>query len=411
MSNRIRNRFIALVCLLVFIAGGILFYTNWVVQKPFAIIVFLTDNLSPSAITAARIYQGGADYRLNLEKFPHLGFLSSQANDFAVSDTAAATTAIATGQKVNNGSMGVAPSGQPLRNLVDIARHDYNRAVGLVSNAALSDITPGVFYGQGGDPHDSLAIAAHLTDTTPLDVILGGGEADMLPEHKGGRRTDGRDLMLEMRQKGYDIVRNLSELENSPRWRSPQLLGVFAPGNLAFGDEIPAASSQPTLAQMVQHAIQLLQYGHDGYLLIVDAGLAGKAAYQNAGERMLREIISLDEAVATARAYAGESALILVAGKQSIGGMNLNGYPFRNDRGLAVGGINAQGVPSFTWATGPGSSSASLPESPSEPSAFPASAAIGVAEDGLILGAGPGSERLDGFHDNTDVFNVVVENL
>ena len=57
MSNKVRNRVIALVCLLAFIGIGVLFYVNWVVQKPFAIILFVTDNLTPSTLTAARILQ------------------------------------------------------------------------------------------------------------------------------------------------------------------------------------------------------------------------------------------------------------------------------------------------------------------------------------------------------------------
>lgn len=414
MSIRVRNRFIALVCLLAFVALGFLFYVNWVVQKPFAIILFLTDNLSPATLTAARMYQGGSDHRLQLEKFPHLGLITTQANDFAVSDAAAATTAVAAGIKVNNRSVGVDSAGQPLPTLMDLAK-DQGRAVGLVSNASLSDTTPAVFYAKTGDPHDSLRIAAQLADSAGLDVILGGGEADFLPEHKDGRRKDGRDLMLELRQKGYDIARNKSEMENTPVWRAPRLLGVFAPGNLAFADEIESAGSQPTLAEMVRQAVQLLQYNRKGYLLVVDAGLVGKAAHQNEGERMLRELLVLDEAVAAAVAYAGENSLIVVAGKQAIGGMKLNGFPFRNDKGVAVVGINAQGIPSLTWSTGPGSrvEVSAEGETPSarEPSAFSTPVAVGVAEDGMVVSSGPGSEALEGFKDNTDIFRAVAGGL
>jgi len=415
MSIRARNRFIALTCLLAFIGLGFLFYVNWVVQKPFAIILFLTDNLSTSTITAARIYEGGSDNRLHLEKLPHLGLLTTQANDFAVSDSAAAATAIATGQKVNNRSVGVDSAGKALVNLIDLARKQ-SRAIGLVSNASISDITPAVFYAKTGNPHDSLAISTQLVDSANLDVILGGGGADFIPEHKDGRRKDGRDLMLEMRGKGYEIARNKSELENTPAWKAPRLLGIFSSGNLAFADEIESAGSQPSLAEMVQQAIQLLQYNRKGYLLIVDAGLVGKAAIQNEGERMLRELLTLDKAVAAAMGYAGENALVLVAGKQNIGGMKLNGYPFRNDRGVAVVGINSQGIPSITWSTGPGSRSQtpatdSVPSPANEPSAYPTPVAVGVAEDGIIVGSGPGSELLQGFKDNTDVFRVVSERL
>src|SRR5262245_28055714 len=131
MSIKIRNRFIALVCLLLFIGLGMLFYVNWVVQKPFAVIIFLTDNLSTSTLTAARMYQNGADNRLRLEQFPHLGLLRTHAADFAVSDSAAASTSIATGKRVNNRSVGVDSDGKILPTIFDAARKK-GRAVGLV---------------------------------------------------------------------------------------------------------------------------------------------------------------------------------------------------------------------------------------------------------------------------------------
>ena len=127
--------------------------------------------------------------------------------------------------------------------------------------------------------------------------------------------------------------------------RSPRLLGIFSADNLAFADEIQSAGAQPTLAEMVISAVRLLQYNRNGYFLVVDCGLAGKAASQNQGERMLRQLLVLDDAIASAVNFAGENSLILVAGKQSVGGLRLNGYPFRNDKGVAVVGINSQGIP------------------------------------------------------------------
>jgi alkaline phosphatase len=409
MSNKIRNRFLALVLLLAFMALGVLFYTNWVVQKPFAVILFLTDNLNPATVTAARMYQGGADTRLNLEKFPHLGLLATHSSDFAVSDTGAAVTAIATGQKVNNRSFGVDPSGQPLENLLDLAARN-GRAVGLVTDNVLSDPAAAAWYARTADPQDIAGSTARLVDAPILDVLLGGGEKDLLPEHKDGHRKDGRDLMLEMRRKGYDIVRNKAELENTPSWKPPRLFGVFAPGALAFADEIQAAGAEPSLSEMVRSAIQVLQFNPKGYLLVVDAGLVGKASSGNQGERVLRQLLALDAAIGTARAYAGENSLLIVAGRQSVGGLSLNGYPFRNDKGLAVTGINAQGVPSITWSTGPGSGPADG-GAPREPAAFTTPAAVGVAEDSIVVSSGPRSENLQGFRDNTEIFRVVAEGL
>ena len=38
---------LAFCCLLVFLVLGSFYYVNWVVQRPFAIILFLSDNLTP----------------------------------------------------------------------------------------------------------------------------------------------------------------------------------------------------------------------------------------------------------------------------------------------------------------------------------------------------------------------------
>ena len=80
---------------------------------------------------------------------------------------------------------------------------------------------------------------------------------------------------------------------------------------------------------MTRRAIELLQWNPGGYLLIVDAGLMGTAARENHGEQTLAETIELDQAIAVASSYMGENSTILVAGNLGIGGLSLNGTPFR----------------------------------------------------------------------------------
>jgi alkaline phosphatase len=299
-----------------------------------------------------------------------------------------------------------------LPNLVEIARQ-RGRSTGIVSNASITDATAAAFYAETADPLDYPVIARQLAEAQGVDVIMGGGAADFLPDAQGGRRSDARDLIQEMRDKGYDVVRSELELEGTPSWRTPKTLGLFSMGNLNFADEFAAEAGQPTLSTMVRNAIRLLQYNARGYLLIVDAGLAGKSAAQNEGERTLREILALDEAVAEAVRYAGPKALILVVGKRNVGGLRLNGYPFRNDKGAGLLGINAQGAPSITWSTGPESGTRTSPEGPvsTEPAASKRAAAIGVAEDAVAVGSGPGSEALKGFQDNTEIFRIVQKEL
>jgi alkaline phosphatase len=283
----------------------------------------------------------------------------------------------------------------------------------LISNASLTDATPAAFYAKTSDPLDYMTIARQLAENPVIDVLLGGGAADFLPTSQSGRRQDGRDLLNEMREKGYDIALTQAELEQMPLWRSPKTIGLFGMGNLSFVDEVTVAATQPSLAAMVRYAIKMLQYNQRGYLLVVDAALAGKSGTQNEGERTLRELLALDNAVREAKTYAGDKALIIVAGKRNVGGLRLNGYPFRNDKGAGLLGTNAQGVPSITWSTGPESGTRVTPEGPvsTEPAASKRAAAIGTAEDAVVVATGPGSEKIHGFIDNTDLFRIIEKGL
>src|SRR5437868_9026072 len=111
---------LALFCLLAFAGLGILYFQHWVVQKPFGIILFVAEGLTPHRLAATRVYAGGADARLALDSMPHLALLANASKDFATPDQAAAATALATGVKVKNRSLGVSADGRQLPTIFDL---------------------------------------------------------------------------------------------------------------------------------------------------------------------------------------------------------------------------------------------------------------------------------------------------
>lgn len=409
-----RNYLLALVMLALFAGAGVFYFRSFVVQKPFGIILFVSEGLVTGKLTAARIYDGGADRRLSIEALPNVALLSTQAADFAVPDAAAAAGALATGRKLNNRALGLDLRGQPLPNLLETARQ-HGRAIGLITTGSLTDATPAAFYAHATDARDRASLAAQLVDHTAPDVVLGGGGADFLPELKGGQRRDARDLVLELTQRGYSLVRSDADLGAIQPWRGPKLLGLFSDGPFAFRDHLEAQHSQPTLAEMVRRAVEVLQQRAGGYLLVVDAGLVSHASQVNEGERALQELIELDRAVGVALQYAGVKTLVIAAGTESTGGMALNGYPLRQDHGVSLLGMNASGYPSITWATGPsgpgGANPVGVSAKPDSPAAFYAPFAGNVAEDVIGAGFGPGSERLRGFQDNTFINEVILDGM
>jgi len=421
-----RNQLLALLCLLAFAGLGVLYFQHWVIRKPFGIILFIGEGLSPNRLAPTRAYAGGADAHLNLDSMSHLALLTNYSKDFAAPDQAAAATAIATGVRVTNRAIAVDGRGKPITSIIELAR-EHGRATGLVTDGKLTAPTSAAFYAHPVDPNDVDGIATEFVERGKIDIAMGGGVAQFLPATKAGERQDGRDLLLELRRNGFDIVRTRAELEGIPAWRRSKLFGAFSNVELAFANQVEERSQQPSLSDMVRRAIELLQYNPGGYLLVVDAGLMRSAARENKAERVLGETVELDHAVATARRYAGQGSTIIVCGDAAIGGLTLNGFPFLKDSGIALLGLNSAGQPWITWATGPNGASsygaAKIPgkldtnhtEQPAaqqlEPAALYAKSALGTVDDVVAFGSGPGTEALQGTVDNTTVFKILRDEL
>jgi alkaline phosphatase len=423
-----RNQLLALFCLIVFLAFGVFYFQHWVVQKPFGIILFVGEGLDPARLAMARIYAGGAETPLTIDSLPYTALLKNYSLDFSTPDQAAAGTALATGTKVKNGALGIDPDGNTLQNLLELAR-ESGRMTGLVTDAVLTNPAVASFYAHTAAQENRAELARSLAETSEIDVVLGGGAADFLPARKGGGRADDSDLVLELRGRGYDVVQNLEELDAVPRWRRAKLLGLFSAGELAFADQVEARGDQPTLSDMVRRGIELLQFNGGGYLLVVNAGLMGKAAREKSTERALSETVELDRAISIALRYAGAKSTVIVCGDVAVGGLNLNGFPPREPAGTSLLKPAADG-PRFTWATGPArgpDASSAAPEQPLEleaigepgtarseveaPAAIEAPFALPCAADVIAFGTGLGADALQGTLESTAIFEIIRDNL
>ena len=420
-----RNQLLALLCLAVFAGLGVLYFQHWVVQKPFGIILIIGEGLAPERIALTRVYVGGSDARLALDRMPNVALVTNHSRDFAVSDQAAAASAIATGVKVNNRALSVDSTGKPLPNILELARR-RGRATGLVTNGPPTNPTCAAFYAHATNANDIDQVASQLVEGGKIDLCLGMSAPEFLPKEKQGERQDNRDLLLELRQNGFDVVRTRPELESIPAWRRPKLFGAF--GDWGNGSNQGAWNDEPALSDMVRRAIELLQYNQGGYLLIVDAAGMRKAAETNNAEKTLTETAELDRTLSTAQRYAGPKSTIIVCGDTAIGGLHASGFPFRKDSGIALLGLNPSGEPWMTWATGPkGAESYGAAKGPeketsdnaesgplkqqTEPAAFYTKSALETVEDVVSFGSGPGTEALRGTIDNTQIFKIVRDEL
>ncbi len=422
-----RNQLLALFCLLVFFAFGVFYFQYWVIQKPFGIIVFIAEGLDAQTLAEARVFAASEDHTLALDSFPYVALLRNRSADSAVPDLAAAATALATGVKVPNGTVSMNAENQPLTSLLELA-HESGRITGLITDGKITSPTAAAFYGHARRDDAGADFARQLSETTALDIILGGGATAFLPEAQGGGRSDDRDLVNTFREADNTVVESLAELEEVARWPRAKLFGLFNEAELPFVKEAAAAKDQPTLPDLVRRGIELLQFHRGGYLLVIDASLMRKARQEGQSELRMEEVMEFDRAVEVATQYAGKKSAIIVCGDVA------------DRRGLPLPSPRSEPTPQDP---APGSSddedvirTPELTDLSARPSAQDSGkgAAINISnapnvfpvkdfpvptipdrtefpEDVPSFGMGLGADELHGSRDSTDVFEIIRGNL
>ena len=329
MTMKLRNRLIALVCLILFLALGAVIFLTKTSRKPFAVILFLGDNITPSSLTATRIFSGGGDGRLHLEDLPNAALCRNAANDYSVPESASASSAIAAGKRVNRGSLCIDPTGKKLPSLLEIAA-GQGRSTGLITAGSLTGVTAAAYYAKTLNSQDRTDIFTQFLSHPPIDFVAGGDDIVNSTNTPASSFPDKRALD-QLTKKGILVLHSMIELENQPFWKKTPLLGILSQNQIAVTHPVEGDPSAPSLSDLVRVAIRHLQANGQGYFLVVDDPTIASAAAANDAESMFNRIIAFDQAVTTARRYAGDKALILVAGRETIGGPQLNGYPFLRD--------------------------------------------------------------------------------
>ena len=147
-----------------------------------------------------------------------------------------------------------------------------------------------------------------MRDSTVRVVVLGGGSSFFLPSADKGKRTDGRNLIDEMKAKGYQFAATLDELNQADA--SKPLLGLFGSSHMKYDLDRPA--SEPSLAQMTLAAIKQLKGKEKGYFLMVEGGRIDHALHDTNAKRALQEADGdMDKALKEAAKHLARARALL----------------------------------------------------------------------------------------------------
>ena len=287
------------------------------------IILFIGDGMGLNQRLAATWLVSGEGGLLVMDNMPVHGMAQTASANNPVTDSAAASTAMATGTLTNNGYLGVDPAKNSLTTILELAQVS-GWSVGLVTTVQLAHATPGAFASHYPDRSNLPEIARQIT-VHNIDVLLGGGEDDFFSKDEGGcypgagHQKAGSSLVEAALEAGYTYLCTAEELQSLDPTKEDRVLGLF-------GGEEMIPPFNPNLAQMTQTALDILSQDEDGFFLMVEAGQIDWAAHENEALQTMQNTVGLDTAVAMAQIYAleNQNTLIIVTGDHETGGMRIN---------------------------------------------------------------------------------------
>jgi len=277
-------------------------------EKVENIIFMIPDGYSSSYATNYRLFKGEESVM-----DPHLvGMHRTYSANSAVTDSAAAGTAMATGSKTNNGIISMDPDGNKLETILQAAEKS-GKSSGLVATSTITHATPAVFGSHVVTRANEKDIAPQLLQSD-VDVILGGG-----------KKYFSDDLLNKAKQDGYEIVSDKQSLTNVKK--TDKLIGLFAEDSLA--PELDRGTTdEPSLQEMTSAAIDVLSNDKDGFFLMVEGSQIDWAGHANDAAWAMKDTEAFESAVEAALDFAkkDKKTLVVIAGDHDTGGMSVGGY-------------------------------------------------------------------------------------
>ncbi len=324
-------------------------------KKPKNVIVMIGDGMGIAQVYTGMTANGG---HLFLENFKQIGFSKTYSADRYVTDSAAGGTALSAGIKTNNGAIGVDPQLKPVENIRELAEHK-GKATGVVSTSAITHATPASFVAHVPQRSSYEDIAADFLKTD-ITVFIGGGYKHF------SERKDGRDLISELKGKGYQV---LQDIESIQQVKSGKLAGLTAPEH---NGRLPERGDM--LEKATQTALNILSQDKDGFFLMVEGSEIDWGGHQNDVPYIVEEMLDFDRAIGIALEFAAKNkeTLIVVTADHETGGLAIK------DGDLKTGMVKG---------------------------AFAGGSHTGIVVP--VFAFGPGADQFTGFIENTDIANRI----
>lgn len=334
------------------------------ISHPKNIILMIGDGMGFNQLYKAMdsaLYSSATPADLNILKFSQIALAKTNSANDKVTDSGAAGTAIATGNKTNNKAIGVGPDNVPLKSILKYAEEN-GLATGLVATVDITHATPASFVASVQSRYQANDIARQFLNTD-IDVFIGGGYDNF------AKRKDSINYIDSLKARNYNVVTSLDELKAARP--TGKLAGLLYPVHAPKISE----GRGDMLSIAVSKAIDIVDNNEKGFFLMIEGSQIDWGGHDNNERYIVSELLDFDKAVGLVLDYAAEhpETLVIVTADHETGGMSL------------IEDEAAEGRMKVHFSTKDHSA-------------------------GLVpvFAMGPGAGRFSGFIDNTDIFKIMM---
>lgn len=274
------------------------------------IILMIGDGMGVAQMHAAYLANNNS---LTMTDFLHVGLQKTSSADYFSTCSAAASTALSSGVKTNNGYLGVDTAGNSVKTILDYAEEN-GLATGLVATATITHATPAGFIANqiSRNMYEEIALDFLSTD---IDVFIGGGRNHFI------KRKDNRNLAEELMQKDYQIAFSMEEVMKITSGKLAGLVDSIHPAKYSEGrgDMLPDAT---------EVALRILQQNDKGFFLMVEGSQIDWGGHDMDTDYIVSETLDFDRAVARALEFVKKDGktLLIVTSDHETGAMSLANF-------------------------------------------------------------------------------------
>jgi alkaline phosphatase len=302
------------------------------------VFLFIGDGMGKNQVYATQLYRAALKMRYGIDElsfttFPVQSWATTYCADNLITDSAAAGTALASGNKTKSGTLNKDTTLTKKFTTIAEKAHTTGYKVGILTSVGIDHATPAAFYAHQDKRYMYYNISMEMPESG-FDYFAGGGF-----HHPKGKNNDKPDAYENLKTKGYKFIKSKDEFNKLKNGDSK--IFVENPQTYPSGEffwNIDKKEGALSLAEMTKKAIEVLD-NPKGFFMMVEGGKIDWSCHGNDAATTIHEVLAFDNAVAEAVKFYKQhpdETLIVVTADHETGGLTMSNkkYSYNLQLGL-----------------------------------------------------------------------------